>query len=363
MTNFKIRRGLSSELFINGQINKSLIIEEGCWYLCSDTAELFLGVRANDKLILKKINAGGDNGNTGSTPVVSISYAEINDKGNLVIYYSDGTYADVGRVVGEPGKDGLTTAVKVGDTTFTSENGIITLPGFATEAFVLDAIANADLDVNLDEYAKKSDIPDTSKFITSIPDEYITEAELDAKGFLTDHQDLGGKADKEHKHVLSDISDYVAPEIPSLDGYATETYVTDAIAAIPETDLSEYAKKSDIPAAPDLSDYAKKSDLPDTSKFITAIPDNYVTEESLASKGFITEHQSLEGLATESFVTEKIAEAQLGGGDVNLSDYATKEDISGLASSDYVDQKFSMVSDTVASTIETFILHGGDATP
>nr|DAM43269.1 MAG TPA: CotH kinase protein [Bacteriophage sp.] len=46
--------------------------------------------------------------------------------------------------------------------------------------------------------------------------------------------------------------------------------------------------------------------------------DEYVTENELNSKG----------LATETFVTNKIAEASLNGGDVDLSGYATKEELS-----------------------------------
>lgn len=86
---------------------------------------------------------------------------------------------------------------------------------------VVDAKAREDIEVlkntgvDLSEYAKKSEIPDVSDFITSIPSEYITEPELNAKGYLTQHQDL-----------------------------------------------SEYAKKSDIPKDQDLSEYAKKSEIP-----------------------------------------------------------------------------------------------------
>ena len=57
MQDFKIRRGLSTLLFSEpGVINPKLVIEEGCWYLCTDTAELFLGISTNGKLSLKQIN-------------------------------------------------------------------------------------------------------------------------------------------------------------------------------------------------------------------------------------------------------------------------------------------------------------------
>lgn len=57
MQDFKIRRGPSALLFSEpGIINPKLVIEEGCWYLCTDTAELFLGISINGELSLKQIN-------------------------------------------------------------------------------------------------------------------------------------------------------------------------------------------------------------------------------------------------------------------------------------------------------------------
>lgn len=56
---------------------------------------------------------------------------------------------------------------------------------------------------------KTSDLTNDEGFIKSIPDEYITETELDEKGYLTEHQDLTNYALKS--------------EIPTLDGYAKTT--------------------------------------------------------------------------------------------------------------------------------------------
>lgn len=60
MQDFKVRRGLSTTLFSKpGEVNPKLVIEEGSWYLCTDTADLFLGVRLEDgSYTLRRINAG-----------------------------------------------------------------------------------------------------------------------------------------------------------------------------------------------------------------------------------------------------------------------------------------------------------------
>lgn len=89
-------------------------------------------------------------------------------------------------------------------------------------------------------------------------------------------------------------------------GFATESYVDSAIENIdfPETDLSDYALKSEIP-----------------TDYLTEIPAEYVTEEELTAKGYLTQHQSLAGLATETFVNEGLATKQ------PVGDYALKSDI------------------------------------
>ena len=72
----------------------------------------------------------------------------------------------------------------------------------------------------------------------------------------------------------------------------------------------------------DLSGYATKEHT--HTGYLTTVPSEYITETELNSKGYLTEHQSLKGYATETYVTNKIAEAQLDGGDIDLSSYATK---------------------------------------
>lgn len=69
---------------------------------------------------------------------------------------------------------------------------------FITSGGVYEAIQ--ELEANK---ADKSEIPtkvsqlaNDAGYLISIPDEYVTDAELESKGYLTQHQDISGKADK-----------------------------------------------------------------------------------------------------------------------------------------------------------------------
>lgn len=85
---------------------------------------------------------------------------------------------------------------------------------YATKEYVDESIANAQIEggeVDLSDYALKSEIPDVSNFITSVPSEYVTETELNNKGYLTEHQSLSDYATKT----------YVQDEIDKIDTSVT----------------------------------------------------------------------------------------------------------------------------------------------
>lgn len=319
MTDFKIRKGLSTDLFIDGDFNNGIVegvvLENGSWYLCTDTAELFLGVLVEEKVALKQINGNSVVNRPVQTPSTGEGEADRSligayikeDTGELYFIFSDDTEESLGVVVG---KDGQVTSVKIGETAYSHVDGVITLPNFATVQYVeakLDDIVEPDLTV----YAKKADVPtkvsqltNDMNYLTSVPAEYVTETELLNKGYITD---ISGKADKGHKHKLSDITDYIAPVIPSLDGYATEDYVNNAIGdiVIPETDLSNYYTKKEtdeaiaeavlenIPPAVDLSGYALKSEVDVKANKVPFTTDKYVTK----AFGDFTIGESVKGLS------------------------------------------------------------------
>lgn len=105
-----------------------------------------------------------------------------------------------------------------------------------------------------DVYAKKSEIPDLDNYYTkSETDEAIEEAisGISLEGYWTSAQtknyvdaEITGATAFETARTESTYAK--KSEIPSLDGYATEQYVDNAIAAIPPVDLSDYAKTTAV---------------------------------------------------------------------------------------------------------------------
>ena len=224
MLDFNIRRGLSSVLFSEpGVVNPRLAIEEGCWYLCTDTAELFLGINTESGLTLKRINEVKAEDFPTQTPtegevlVRSIIDAFVGEDGMLHLVYSDDTEDVLGPVVGKDGKDGqngkdgadgkdgLTTAVKVNGVVYEHTDGVITLPdfitehqsleGLATEEYVDKKIAEAELadkDVDLSNYYSKSEV-DTKFDSIEHPAVDLTDYAKKSDLFSKDYNDLENK--------------------------------------------------------------------------------------------------------------------------------------------------------------------------
>ena len=159
-------------------------------------------------------------------------------------------------------------------------------------------------------------------------------ADIDLSDYATKN-DLNNKADKAHTHTTSDITGLA---IPTVD--VNKAYV--------DSQLSLKANVSEVPT--------KTSDLTNDSGFIESIPSEYVTETELNAKGYLTSHQdismkadkseipSLEGYATETFVTNKIAEASLSGEEVDLSGYATKDELNVKADISSIPTKTSQLT-------------------
>lgn len=185
----------------------------------------------------------------------------------------------------------------------------IDLTAYATLSQVDAKIAAAqlggtDTEVDLTVFATKEDVSTAIAAIV-IPEPqdlsaYAKTADLPAAPDLTPYvktEDLPAAPDLTPYALKEDI-----PGPMDLTALASKEELRTAIESIPEVDLSKYVKTADLPAAPDLTDYVKTADLP-------AQP-------------------SLEAYAKLTDVDEKITAAQLAGGDVDLSNYATKNEVS-----------------------------------
>lgn len=186
-------------------------------------------------------------------------------------------------------------------------------------------------ETELGEYAKKSDIPDVSNFITEVPAEYITEEELAQKGYLTEHQDISGKVDKVEGKQLSteDFTTALKSKLESLENYDDRELVSKV-----EDLKNGKADKVHTHTLSDITDYVapsiptKLSDLTNDVGFITTIPDSYVTESELEGKGYLTSIPEEYAKKTDipdvsAFVTAEDVSGE-------LSNYVTREELEGI---------------------------------
>lgn len=290
MVDFKIRRGLSSTLFTEpGVVNARLVIEEGCWYLCTDTAELFLGVQGTNGLTLKRINGASVPDSPTDTPSVDPDDTP------------DDNLAELELAVGAL-QDEI-TAIKE-----------FKLFKKLTDISELPSIDSEDFNSNITYYIQQPD----SNIITT----YIFDTTT-------------------NKYLC--LNNVVDNECISLD-------------------------RAEINADGELVLYYSNGDISTLGHVVgTDGKDGLVTSIKIGDK--IYKHNEglieLPSFATEEFVRDAITSAQLNGSEVDLSAYAKKEDLEGLASEDYVED---FVEEKLA-TLELpempskIILLGGDATP
>ena len=171
--------------------------------------------------------------------------------------------------------------------------GIITAVGDAKYQPIGDYVTNPELD--------------SKGFLTTIPEEYITESELEEKGYISELPSLKTV----NGESLIGEGDIVIQG--GNDGYTKE-----------EADAKFQPKGEYLTAIPD--NYITEDEL-NSKGYITTIPDEYVTDSELEAKGYITEHQSLKTINGESLVGSGDITIS-GGGD--MTNYYTKTEIDNL---------------------------------
>ena len=128
---------------------------------------------------------------------------------------------------------------------------------------------------------------------------------------------------------IADLSNYYTkPE--------TDEAIKTAVEAIPEVDLTGYAKITDIP---DVSGFATKDDVSSVESKIPSL-EGYATEQWVEAKGYLTEHQSLENYAFRSEIPTKTSDL------TNDSGYLTEHQ--SLAAYSTTTQVQSMINTAIA---------------
>jgi PII-like signaling protein len=225
------------------------------------------------------------------------------------------------------------------------------LDGYATESWVSAEIAKAQLegeDVDLSGYATKDDIKD-----------FVTSGWVENQGFLTEHQDITGKQDviedlesiregaAKGATALQEVPEGYATETwvgeqgfltehQSLEGLATEQFVTDRISEIEIPSVEGLASEAWVKEQNYLTEHQDITGKQDVIEDLETIREG-------AAKGSTALQEVPEGYATETWVSAEIAKAQLEGEDVDLSGYATKDDIKGLATEQFVTDRISEI--------------------
>ena len=163
-------------------------------------------------------------------------------------------------------------------------------------------------------------------------DGYATQEWVSNQGYLTEHQSL---ADYALKSEIPDVSGYaLKSEVPSLTGYATETWVESKGYLTEHQSLADYALKSEIP---DVSGYALKTEIPSLDGYVQGSNLKTINGESIVGSGNITiqatggvteEWVTSQGYATETWVESKGYALQSEIPD--MSGYALKSEIPSL---------------------------------
>ena len=203
-----------------------------------------------DSISVNGVNVSPDESKNVDIAVPSIE--GLTKDSDLSTVAKSGSYEDLINKPTIPDITGLATETYV-DNKVADYTKTVDLADVATSGSYND-LADKPTIPSLDGYAKTSEIPskvseleNDSNYLSSIPEEYVTDTELDAKGYLTEHQDISGKVDKvEGKSLISDteiarlasVDNYddtalsnrvksVEDEVPNL---ATKTYVGEQIA-------------------------------------------------------------------------------------------------------------------------------------
>ena len=200
--------------------------------------------------------------------------------------------------------------------TYATKSEIPSVSGYATTEYVNQEIARVEEEIpempDLSDYAKKSDIPDVSSFVTeeTVDEKVATEI---AKVVADAPEDFD---------TLKEVADYIASDktkaaeietaISNLQSGKADAYTVytkeqaDAKFLTEHQDLTDYAKKTDIPSVENL---ATKAEVEAVDEKVDAIviPDvsNFATKDEIPSiEGLVTEQQMTAALEDKATIAQ-----------------------------------------------------------
>lgn len=183
----------------------------------------------------------------------------------------------------------------------------------------------------LTEYVKKTELPqpyndtEIKERVASLESKsevdnsgLVTKQELESKNYLTQHQDISRLATKD------ELSDLVTKQELRDKNYLTQ-----------HQSLEDYALKSEIPTPYNDLELKKRVESLESKPYLDT--SNFVTNEVLNSKGYLTQHQSLEGYAKKSEIPQAYNDIELkdrvahleSKSEVDTSGLVTKQELAG----------------------------------
>lgn len=143
----------------------------------------------------------------------------------------------------------------------------------------------------------------------------VTRQELEGKKYLTSHQDISRLATKEE-----------------LNNLVTKQELGDKNYLTSHQSLTDYALKSELPAPYNDLELKKRVERLESKPDLDT--SNFVTNEVLNSKGYLTQHQSLEGYAKKSEIPQAYNDTEvkqrLSTIEQKGESYATKEQLASI---------------------------------